>query len=397
MSGLAEELQERLAAFEAQGLRRRLAAVDSAQGARIQVEGRSLLNFSSNDYLGLANDPILKTASACAVERFGAGAGASRLLCGSLTPYHELEESLAAFKGTEAALVFSSGYATALGTIPALVGKDDLVVVDKLVHACIVDAARLSGAKLRVFAHNDVEDLESILAWGLARAASKGVARTARTLVITESLFSMDGDQAPLRDIVQLKERCGAWLMVDEAHATGLFGERRRGLAEAQGVADRIDIHMGTLGKALGAAGGYICGSRALIDFLVNRARSFLFSTAPVPAAAAAAEAGVRFVQSDAGERRCAQLWARIAEFRRSSASDEAARRGPIIPLHVGDETEAVDLATRLRERGLFIPAIRYPTVARRKARLRLTLSAAHTAEDVQRLRAELTALGRTL
>ena len=284
------ELRQRLDAIRGQGLLRELRRVDSPQGTRIRVGGQSLLNFSSNDYLGLANDPLLKEAASKAVERFGAGAGASRLICGSLAPHHELEETLACFKGTEAALSFSSGYATAVGTICALLGKDDIIILDKLVHACIVDAARLSGAKIRVFAHNDLNDLEDKLKWAASSSRHPSPA-TRHLLVVTESIFSMDGDAAPLREMVALKEKYGAWLMVDEAHATGLYGKHRRGLAEELGVSEQIEIQMGTLGKALGAAGGYISGSRVLIDFLVNRARSFIFSTAPVPAAAAAATA----------------------------------------------------------------------------------------------------------
>ncbi|HEY4984471.1 MAG TPA: 8-amino-7-oxononanoate synthase, partial [Verrucomicrobiae bacterium] len=295
MNDFDRELNQRLAALREQGLHRELRRVDSPQGPRIEIGGRMLLNFSSNDYLGLANHPALKAAAIKAVEKFGAGAGASRLICGSLAPFHELEETLAAFKGTEAALSFSTGYAAAIGTITALLGKDDIIIVDKLVHACIVDAARLCGAKLRVFAHNDLNDLEEILKWADSRRQSwSSIPRAAglsgntlkrelqqpRTLIVTESVFSMDGDHAPLREIVELKNKHGAWLMVDEAHATGLYGKNRRGLAEELGMSDRIEIQMGTLGKALGASGGYICGSRVLIDYLVNRARSFIFSTA---------------------------------------------------------------------------------------------------------------------
>jgi 7-keto-8-aminopelargonate synthetase-like enzyme len=220
------------------------------------------------------------------------------LICGSLAPFHELEESLANFKKTEAALTFSTGYAAAIGTICALLGKDDIIVIDKLVHACIVDAARLSGAKLRVFAHNDLNDLEDKLKWADKNSKAESGKRKTEILIVTESIFSMDGDAAPLREIVALKEKYGAWLMVDEAHATGIIGKNGRGLADELGVSDQIEIQMGTLGKALGASGGYICGSRTLIDFLVNRARSFIFSTAPVPAAAAAATAGIKLVQS---------------------------------------------------------------------------------------------------
>ena len=301
MTSFDAELNLRLTALRGQNLFRELRRVDSAQGPRIEIGGQTFLNFSSNDYLGLTNHPALKEAAIKAVKKFGAGAGASRLICGSLAPFHELEEALAAFKKTGAALTFSTGYAAALGTITALVGKGDIIIIDKLVHACIVDAARLSGAKLRVFDHNDLNDLEDKLRWSSSFSLSpntlKRELQQRRTLVVTESIFSMDGDAAPLCEIVALKEKYGAWLMVDEAHATGIIGQNGRGLADELGVGNQIEIQMGTLGKALGASGGYICGSRKLIDFLVNRARSFIFSTAPVPAAAAAARTGIQLVQ----------------------------------------------------------------------------------------------------
>lgn len=380
MDSFDTELKQRLAAIRERGLHRELRRVDSPQSPRIQIAGESFLNFSSNDYLGLANEPTLKEAAIKAVEQFGAGAGASRLICGSLAPYHEIEDALASFKQTEAALSFSTGYAAAIGTICALLGKDDVIVLDKLVHACIVDAARLCGAKLRVFSHNDLNDLEDILKWANATQNRR------RILIVTESVFSMDGDHSPLRDIVELKNQYGAWLMLDEAHATGLYGPNRRGLAEEFRIAGEIEVQMGTLGKALGASGGYICGSRVLIDYLVNRARSFIFSTAPVPAAAAAAVAGVRFVQSEAGEARRSALWERVGELRSLLALPPSPFHSAIIPVIIGNETRAVAAANTLRERHCFVPAIRYPTVARGQARLRITVTAAHTADEIKTL-----------
>lgn len=389
MNSFDAELQQRLAAIRAAGLLRQLRRVDSPQGPRLEVGGKTLLNFSSNDYLGLANHPTLKEAAVKATEKFGAGAGASRLICGSLAPFHELEEALATFKDTEAALTFSTGYATAVGTITALLGKDDIIIVDKLVHACIVDAAKLSGAKLRVFAHNDLNDLEDKLKW--TEAESRHLSPVTRhVLIVTESIFSMDGDAAPLREIVALKEKYGAWLMVDEAHATGLYGTNRRGLAEELGVSNRIEIQMGTLGKALGASGGYICGSRALVDFLVNRARSFIFSTAPVPAAAGAAQAALQLVQSNEGATRNEQLWQHVRTLQSEIQIPKSKIASAIIPLIIGDESAAVAAAEQLREQGMFVPAIRYPTVARGSARLRITLTAAHTEVDVTTLNTAL-------
>ncbi|HUZ06101.1 MAG TPA: aminotransferase class I/II-fold pyridoxal phosphate-dependent enzyme, partial [Candidatus Paceibacterota bacterium] len=363
-----------------------LRRVDSAQSPRIKIGVKTYLNFSSNDYLGLANHPVLKEAAIKAVEKFGAGAGASRLICGSLAPFHELEEKLADFKKAEAALTFSTGYATALGTICALLGKDDIIIIDKLVHASIVDAARLSGAKLRVFDHNDLNDLEDILKWARKEVRHSSLV-TRHNLIVTESIFSMDGDAAPLREIVELKNKYGAWLMADEAHATGLYGKNRCGLAEELGVSDQIEIQVGTLGKALGASGGYICGSRNLVEFLVNRARSFIFSTAPVPAAAAAATAAIQFVQSKSGEARLNLLWQRVKQFNPKV-------QGAIIPILIGDETKAVEAAAILREHGIFIPAIRYPTVARGAARLRVTLTAAHSEDEMALLAAALNEIG---
>jgi 8-amino-7-oxononanoate synthase len=396
VSAFEEELERRLAGIREAGLWRELRRIDSPQGARVRFAGRELVNLSSNDYLGLAAHPALIEAAAQALRDFGAGAGASRLICGSLAPHHRLEESLAAFKGTEAALSFSSGYAAAVGTITALLDKDDVIVVDRLVHACCVDAARLSGAKLRVFAHNDLSELESILKWADQRLQGVGNgARKGRVLVVTESVFSMDGDLAPLREIVELKDRFGAWLMLDEAHALGLFGEQRRGLADAFELGDRIEIQMGTLGKALGAAGGFVAGSRRLVDLLVNRARSFIFSTASAPASAAAAEAGIQLVAGPEGAARNQRLWALVDGLKNAlirSGWPPGLVRSPIIPLVVGDEGTAVNLAAALREAGYFVPAIRFPTVARGAARLRVTVSASHQLEELSQFAAAVAA-----
>lgn len=389
MKPFDEDLAGRLEELRKQNLLRELRRVDSPPGPRLQIGGKSLLNFSSNDYLGLANHPALKEAAAQAIATFGAGSGASRLVCGSLAPFHELEEALARFKNTEATLVFSTGFAAALGAITALMERDDIIILDKLIHACLVDAAKLSGAKIRVFAHNDLQDLEKKLKW--AEAHSRHPA--GRVLVVTESVFSMDGDAAPLREIVALKEKYGAWLMVDEAHAAGIFGPRGAGLIEESGLAGRVEIQMSTLGKALGAGGGAICGSRYLIDFLVNRARSFIFSTAPVPAAAAAVTAAIRLVQSAEGAELRDRLRARIAEFPLAARMRERNISSPIIPIHLGDEQKAVETSAKLRELGFFVPAIRYPAVARGAARLRVTLTAAHSPEDVAQLAEALASL----
>ncbi len=385
MNSFTDELNRRLASLREQNLFRELRRVDSAQGPRIQIGGQSFLNFSSNDYLGLANHPALKEAAIKSVEKFGAGTGASRLVSGSLAPFHELEEALADFKKTEAALTFSTGYAAAVGTITALMGKEDVIILDKLVHACIVDAAKLSGAKLRIYDHNDQNDLAEKLQWATSDPQHSSPS-SRHILIVTESVFSMDGDTAPLREIVALKEKFGAWLMVDEAHATGILGENGRGLAEALGVSSQVEIQMSTLGKALGASGGYICGSRALIDYLVNRARSFIFSTAPVPAAAAAATAALKLVQSPEGDAKRTALSTHVAALNLKLKTQNSKFQSAILPLILGDEPLALAAAAKLRTQNIFVPAIRYPTVARGAARLRITLTAKHSAAHLDEL-----------
>src|SRR5437867_8671923 len=259
---------DQLKALRAAALDRHLREIDSPQGPEIEIAARRLLNFSSNDYLGLANDSRLREAAIAAINEFGVGAGASRLISGTQSPHLRLERVLAEWKGTEAALCFSSGYAAALGSIPALVTKNDVVLLDKLCHASLIDAAKLSGAILRIFPHNNLRKLESHLEWARRKHAGK------RVLIVTESVFSMDGDRAPLRDLVQLKKQFDALLMLDEAHAVGVIAPHGRGLAAAENLSDGVDVQMGTLSKALGASGGYICGSHDLIEWLTNRARS---------------------------------------------------------------------------------------------------------------------------
>ena len=364
---LDDYLQQELARQQAQNLGRRLRGPD---GARV--------NFSANDYLGLSRHPALQEAAREAAGR-GVGAGASRLVGGDHPEQRVLDEMLADFKGTKAALSFSSGYATALGVIPALVGRGDAVILDKLSHACLIDGARLSGATLRIFPHNNLPYLEKLL----QRTAAQGL----RTLVITESVFSMDGDLAPLQEIVDLKERYGAWMMVDEAHATGLFGPTRRGCIEAGNLQGRVEVQMGTLSKALGCSGGYVAGSRSLVDHLINRARSLIYSTAPSPISAASARAALAVVRSGEGAIRCAELWHRVALF---AAETVGGGESPIFPIHYGEESRALQAAAEMETRGFFVPAIRYPTVGRGQARLRVTVNATHQLSDLRELAAAL-------
>ena len=376
---------DELETLRARSLDRHLREVSSAQGPNIEIGGHRLINFSSNDYLGLANHPRLRDAATAAIDEFGVGAGASRLISGTQSPHLRLERALAKWKGTEAALCFSSGYAAALGTIPALVTKNDVILLDKLCHASLIDGAKLSGAVLRVFPHNHVGKLESHLEW--ARREHPGT----RVLIITESVFSMDGDRAPLRELVELKKRFRALLMLDEAHAIGVIGLNGRGLAAAENVSEEVDVQMGTLSKALGASGGYICGSRTLIEWLINRARSFIYSTAPPPAIAAAGLAAVDFLASPEGEKRRLLLWERIRLMqqllpRAGLEGEDVSARSAIFPLIVGDEKAALDMAVALQSEGFLVPAIRYPTVAKGVARLRITVTAAQEEAQIRTL-----------
>ena len=376
---------EQLKALRAASLDRHLREISSSQGPEIEIDGQRFVNFSSNDYLGLANDPRLREAAMAAIDEFGVGAGASRLISGTQSPHVRLERALAKWKGTEAALCFSSGYAAALGTIPALVTKNDVVLLDKLCHASLIDGAKLSGAILRVFPHNSLRKLESLLEWARREHPGK------RVLIVTESVFSMDGDRAPLRELVKLKKRFDALLMLDEAHAVGVIGPNGRGLAAQENLNEDIDVQMGTLSKALGTSGGYICGSRDLIEWLINRARSFIYSTAPPPAIAAAALAAVNFLSSSEGEERRLLLGERIKLMqellpRTGLNKEQSAVSSAILPWLVGDEQAALDLATALKSEGFLVSAIRYPTVAKGSARLRITVTSAHEENHIRSL-----------
>jgi 8-amino-7-oxononanoate synthase len=364
---------------------RSLRRVESADGARLQVTGREVVNFSSNDYLGLSGSAVLRGAMQEGVERFGVGAGASRLVCGNFAPHEDLEEALAAFKGTEAALTFSSGYATALGVIPAVAGPGDVIILDKLSHASLIDAAKLSGATLRIFPHNHLGKLERLLAGARER---HGVGT--RVIVVTESIFSMDGDAAPLAEIVALKEKHGAWLLVDEAHAVGLLGPQGRGMAASLGLEKQVELQMGTLSKAIGVSGGYVATSKAVRSLLINRARSLIYSTAPPPAVAWTAKRAIDLVQSEEGEARRERLWRNkrllLSLLGDAFSAHTSALPAAILPIIIGDEDAAVQTSAALLEAGYLIPAIRYPTVSRGAARLRLTLSAVHEAGQIESL-----------
>lgn len=378
--------KDELSELEALSLRRHLYAIDSPQLREVKLNGKHVLNFASNDYLGLANHTVVKTAFSQAVEQWGAGSGASRLMCGSLSPHRQLEAYLARAKGTEAALVFANGYATSVGTLSTLLQKGDTVIVDKLSHASLIDGARLSRATIRVFPHNDLGKLEKLLETTCAKSS-----KDARILVVTESVFSMDGDLAPLKEIIALKDHFGVLLLVDEAHGLGVYGKTGMGLAEELECSADIDLHMGTLGKSTGVAGGYIAASRPWIDLLINRARSFIYSTAAPPAQSAAALAALQLIRSEVGAQIRAKLWSNIHFFAERLGAEKPS--SAIIPWHVGDSASALQLSKKLQtEHHIFAQAVRYPTVPRNTARLRITLTAQHTKHDIHTL---CTALGQ--
>jgi 8-amino-7-oxononanoate synthase len=374
MSGPAEILRQ----LDDDGLLRQLRPLESAAGVEVIRDGKSLWNFASNDYLGLSRHPAVEAAFIAGIQKFGAGSTASRLVCGTLAPHVLLEKAIAAGKQTEAALTFSSGYATALGTIPVIVGKNDFVLLDKLCHASLVDAARLSGATLRVFPHNDLEKLAKLL------ASIRSKSPDARILVVTESVFSMDGDLCPLAEIVDLTESNSALLFLDEAHGIGVLGHHGMGLADALGLQHRIAFQMGTLSKAVGLSGGYLAASRDWIQLFVNRARSFVFSTAPPPALAHAALASLEIIRSE-GRALREKLFANIRLLKDHPT--------PIIPHLLGNNAEALAAASELEDAGLLVPAIRFPTVPRGTARLRASISAAHPPEAVRLLARSISAL----
>jgi glycine C-acetyltransferase len=355
------------------------------------MEGREVLLLCSNNYLGLADHPRLKEAAVDAVMRYGTGSGASRLVSGTMDLHEALEQRIATFKGTEAALVFNSGYAANSGIIPALVGRGDVVFSDKLNHASIVDGCLLSRATLVRYPHRDLASLRRLL----GKHHSAG-----RRLIVTDGVFSMDGDLAPLAELAVLKREYGALLMVDDAHGTGVLGPAGRGTAELFGVTDQVDIHMGTLGKGLGSFGAYVAASREIVELLVNRARSFIFSTSLPPAVLAASRAAFDIVDSAEGEARRERLSRSAVSFRAALADaglDTMGSVTQIIPVSVGDAERTMAFTRLLLEEGIFVQGIRPPTVPAGTCRLRCTLMATHTDDDLSRALAAISRVGRAL
>lgn len=364
-----------LATIDEQGLRRRLRTVDTRQGPRVRVDGVEATNFSANNYLGLASHPALVAAAHASLESEGLGAGAARLIVGNMPSHRHLEMALAEWFHADAALLFNSGYQANVGVLAALANAEDAIFSDALNHASLIDGCRLSRARTLVYRHLDLDHLDELLRATSAR----------RRFIVTDTIFSMDGDVAPLRPLRALADQHGAALVIDEAHATGVFGPRGRGLAAAESV--RADVHLATLSKGLGAFGAFAAGSRTLIDYLLHRARSFVFTTALPPSVAAAASAGVALVSTAEGDRLRAKLEANIQRFAAALARRgllaAGAGRTPIFPIVVGDERRALDVSRRLLERGVFAQAIRAPTVAPGRARLRFALMATHTPEMI--------------
>jgi 8-amino-7-oxononanoate synthase len=381
--------QQRLDDLARRSLLRRLRTIGSASEAEATIEGRPIILMASNNYLGLATHPALKRAAIHATERFGVGAGAARLVSGTLPPHVELETALATFKSTEAALVFGSGYLANLGMIPALIGAGGLIFADRLCHASLIDGCRLSGAGFRIYRHNDVTHLKSLL----ARRPSKR-----DTLIVTDGVFSMDGDLAPLPELIALAERYNSRLFVDDAHGTGVMGAQGRGTLEHYGVESRLPFHMGTLGKALGTSGGYVVGSTAMIQYVLNTARTFLFATAQPPATAAATVAALRVLQAEPDRR--TRLWDN-RNYLHAGLADLGFRltgsASPILPVVVGDAQQTLSLADRLLELGVYAPAIRPPTVPKGTSRIRVTVTSEHSRAQLDRALAAFKQAGREL
>jgi 8-amino-7-oxononanoate synthase len=373
-------IDDELAALAAQDLLRQLPLHQGEQGAVLEVNGRSLVNFGSNDYLGLAADPRLIDVAMQATQCEGWGAGASPLVVGRSESHRRLEVGLAEFEQTEAALLFSSGFAANVGAITALVGRGDAVFGDQLNHASLIDGCRLSRADSYVYPHSDVGQLAELLKQSLTK-------NYRRRLIVTDSLFSMDGDLAPLVEIAALAEQYDCMLLIDEAHATGVFGEQGRGVAQFLGCDQGVHVRVGTLSKALGSAGGFVSGPRNLIDWLANRARPYVFSTASPPAVSAAALAALEIVRDEPQRRR--SLLHRAAALRenlRAQGWQIGLSASQIIPIMIGESARALALSANLREQGLLVPAIRPPSVPAGEARLRLSLSAGHSDEMIERL-----------
>lgn len=374
MKFISEELKE----LERSGLYRRLRTITSNQEAHVTIGGKDYISFSSNNYLGLANHPGVKESAINAIKQYGCGAGASRLIVGTMELHTKLEERIAQFEDKPAAILFCTGYVANVGVITSLVGQGDAVILDRLNHASIVDAARLSGAKILVYPHRDADRLEAIL---------ERYKNYKKRLIVTDTVFSMDGDLAPLPDIVKLAKDYDAMFMIDEAHATGVIGENGRGVSEYFGVSKDIDVIMGTLSKAVGSLGGFVVGSEELISYLHNKARSFIYTTALPPAVCAASIASLDIIESDPELRE--KFWERVnlvKEGLRKLKFDLMDTESHIIPILIGNEKTTMEMSRYLYENGILVAGIRTPTVPKNTARLRITVMVTHTRKDITKL-----------
>jgi len=370
-------IQEGLNYLKQQNLYRHLNTMNTAQAAKTMVNGKECILLSSNNYLGLTEHPELKAAAKEAVDLWGTGSGGSRLITGNMRLHEELEETIARFKGTEAAIVFNTGYMANMGAITALMGQKDIIFSDELNHASIIDGCRLSQAKTVIYPHKNTSVLEKLI---------KENSGYRHTFIITDGVFSMDGDLAPLPRLVELAEKYNAWLMIDDAHATGVMGHRGAGTAEHFGLEGKIPIQIGTLSKAIGSSGGFVAGSYDLIDFLRNKARSFIYSTALSPSVIAAALAGFKVLQEFPQIRENLHL---NAQYLRSGLKEIGytilTEESPVLPVLIGDANKTMQMAKQLLDLGVFAPGIRPPTVPQGMSRLRVTVMATHTREDLDK------------
>jgi glycine C-acetyltransferase len=385
-------VSETLEELRAKGVAPKLRVLEGEQKAVCVFDGREVINLASNNYLGLTSHKALRKASIEATRQLGVGAGAVRTIAGTMKIHMDLEEQIARFKHSEACVVFQSGFTANAGTVSAVLGKDDLIVSDELNHASIIDGARLSKAAIKVFKHKDVQECERIL--------QEHANFTGKKLIITDGVFSMDGDIAPLPALCDLAEKYGCIMMVDDAHASGVLGQGGRGTVDHFQCHGRVHIQVGTLSKAIGSMGGYVCGSRDLIDFLYLRARPFLFSTSHTPATAATCQAAFTLLDSVEGEKLINKLWSNTKFFKKELKKrgfEFKASETPIIPIHVGDAAKAFEFSRKLFDAGVFAPAVGYPTVAEGKARLRAIVSAAHKREHLLKAADTLTEVAKLI
>ena len=386
---MLRDFKQEIKHLETRHLLRQLQIAESSSDTTITIEGRRFISMASNNYLGLANHPAVNRAAIEAIEQWGVGAGAARLISGSMTPHHQLEQDLARFKQVEAALTFGTGYTTNLGLIPALIDRDGLILADRYCHASLIEACRLSKARLRVFHHNDVGHLEKLL---------KKRERVRPTLVVTEGIFSMDGDLAPLQDLVSLCRQHEATLVIDDAHGTGVMGKNGRGTVEHFGLNPQDVIQMGTLSKAIGTSGGYVAGPASLRTYLINTSKAFIYTTAQPPAIAAGASAAIRIIQDEPARRERLRtnrdaLHAALTDLGFQLTDTQS----PILPIIVKSPERALEMSQALYEAGVYVPAIRPPTVPKDSSRLRLTVSSEHAEEQLENVLRSVREAGQTL